>query len=60
MNFHYENMLQRPDSLQIPATSLHYDDGVTDLDPDPIFDWREIYGHGPEVAAPDSQSVPPQ
>ena len=60
LNFHYENMLQRLDSLQIPATSLHFDDGITDLDPDPIFDWREIYGHGPEVVAPNSRSAPPQ
>jgi glycosyltransferase involved in cell wall biosynthesis len=49
MNFHYENMRGRLESLVIPARALHYDDGVTDLDPDPIFDWREIYGRLPEA-----------
>jgi glycosyltransferase involved in cell wall biosynthesis len=49
MNFHYENMSRRPESLRIPAAALHVDDGVTDLNPDPIFDWRSIYGRGPEV-----------
>jgi Glycosyl transferase family 2 len=50
MNFHYENMRHRLDSLQLPAAALHFDDGVADLNPDPIFDWREIYGRSPEVA----------
>ena len=50
MNFHYENMAQRLESLRISAAALHYDDGVTDLDPDPIFDWRTIYGRGPEAS----------
>ena len=52
LNFHYENMLQRPESLRIPAAALHFDDGVSDLDPDPIFDWRKIYGARPEVGSP--------
>jgi glycosyltransferase involved in cell wall biosynthesis len=50
MNFHYDNMRKRLDALQIPARALHFDDGVSDLDPDPIFDWRTIYGHLPEPA----------
>jgi glycosyltransferase involved in cell wall biosynthesis len=49
MNFHYENMRRRLESLRIAASALHYDDGVSDLDPDPIFDWREIYGRSPEA-----------
>jgi len=48
MNFHYENMGRRLDSLAIPAAQLHLDDGVADLDPEPIFDWRRIYGIAPE------------
>ncbi|HEX6654300.1 MAG TPA: glycosyltransferase family 2 protein [Thermoleophilaceae bacterium] len=52
LNFHYENMRQRPGSVRIPAAALHFDDGVSELDPRPIFDWREIYGHGPEVSSP--------
>jgi hypothetical protein len=50
LNFHYENMRQRVESLQLPARALHFDDGVSDLDPEPIFDWREIYGRSPELA----------
>jgi glycosyltransferase involved in cell wall biosynthesis len=49
MNFHYENMRRRPESLRIPAGALHLDDGVRDLDPEPIFDWRTIYGRAPEL-----------
>jgi glycosyltransferase involved in cell wall biosynthesis len=48
MNFHYENMQRRLTSLRIPASALHVDDGVTDLNPEPIFDWDQIYGHLPE------------
>jgi len=48
MNFHYENMERRLDSLMISATALHYDDRQTDLNPDPIFDWSELYGGAPE------------
>jgi glycosyltransferase involved in cell wall biosynthesis len=51
MNFHYENMAQRLESLRIPAAALHFDDGTTDLDPDPIFDWGGIYGHAPEASS---------
>src|ERR671910_319639 len=49
LNFHYENMARRLHSLQIPAAALHFDDGVSDLDADPIFDWREIYGRPSEL-----------
>jgi hypothetical protein len=49
MNFHYENMAQRLESLRIPAAALHVDDGISELDPDPIFDWGLIYGRAPEV-----------
>jgi glycosyltransferase involved in cell wall biosynthesis len=48
LNYHYENMATRPESLEIPAASLHYDDGKSELDPSPIFDWRSIYGRSPE------------
>jgi glycosyltransferase involved in cell wall biosynthesis len=50
MNFHYENMASRLDSLQIPASALHADDGVSDLNPEPIFDWGRIYGRSPAPA----------
>jgi glycosyltransferase involved in cell wall biosynthesis len=44
-NFHYETMRRQLDSLHIPATALHFDDGVSELNQDPIFDWRLIYWH---------------
>jgi hypothetical protein len=46
MNVHYANMARRLDSLQIPAAAQHYDDGVSELDPEPIPDWGEINGRG--------------
>jgi glycosyltransferase involved in cell wall biosynthesis len=49
LNFHYENMSRRLASLRIPASALHLDDGVSELDPDPVFDWRAVYGHSPEA-----------
>jgi len=49
VNYHYENMSRRLESLRIPASALHYDDGVADLDPEPIFDWRPVYGRAPEA-----------
>jgi glycosyltransferase involved in cell wall biosynthesis len=50
MNFHYENMARRLDSLRIPAEALHHDDGVSELNPEPIFDWSTIYGRSPTPA----------
>jgi hypothetical protein len=50
LNFHYENMGRRLDSLRISATALHFDDGVSELNHEPIFDWRKIYGRRPEAA----------
>lgn len=49
MNFHYDNMSRRLESLQISAAALHYDDGVSELNREPVFDWRQVYGHAPEV-----------
>ena len=51
MNFHYENMARRLDSLRVPASALHHDDGVNELDPEPIFDWSTIYGRSPAALA---------
>jgi glycosyltransferase involved in cell wall biosynthesis len=48
LNVHYDNMSRRLDSLLIPSASLHFDDGVADLNPDPIFNWRRIYLEPPE------------
>jgi Glycosyl transferase family 2 len=50
MNVHYENMRRQLDSLRIPADALHFDDGVSDLNADPIFDWRQIYWYSAKKA----------
>jgi glycosyltransferase involved in cell wall biosynthesis len=47
LNVHYEHMREQLESLRIPADALHYDDGVSDLNPEPIFDWRAIYRGSP-------------
>jgi glycosyltransferase involved in cell wall biosynthesis len=46
-NYHYDNMMRRSEMLHIPAGQLHFDDGIQELDPSPIFNWRTIYGYGP-------------
>ena len=47
LNVHYENMARRLKSLDIPASTLHFDDGLSELDPDPVFDWSRIYWDTP-------------
>lgn len=46
-NYHYDNMAERLERLIIAPDKLHLDDGVRELDPSPIFQWRDIYGYGP-------------
>jgi Glycosyl transferase family 2 len=48
-NFHYDNMKTWPERLVIPPDAMHLDDG-SELDLDPIFDWRTIYGNAPPRA----------
>ena len=43
-NYHYDNMSSWPERLIISPERLHLDDGIRELDPSPIFDWRTIYG----------------
>jgi glycosyltransferase involved in cell wall biosynthesis len=43
-NYHYENMARWPSRLVIAPEQLHYDDGRSELDSTPAFDWRSIYG----------------
>jgi hypothetical protein len=42
-NYHYDNMSSWPERLRIPPESLHVDGGG-ELNLEPIFDWRSIYG----------------
>ncbi len=46
-NYHYNNMAQEGEKLIISPDRLHCDDGVSELDPSVIYNWREIYGYGP-------------
>jgi len=61
-NFHYNNMAKgldnkgtNPDNnmaaglarLMIPPGLLHFDNGISDLDPTGKYNWRDIYGYGP-------------
>ena len=45
-NYHYDNMKLNMNRLEIAPEQLHYDDGRSELNPEPIFNWRSIYGFG--------------
>ena len=47
-NYHYNNMAMEGEKLIIPPDRLHCDDGVSELDPAVIYNWRDIYGYGPK------------
>ncbi|HEY4337516.1 MAG TPA: glycosyltransferase family 2 protein [Puia sp.] len=47
-NYHYNNMALEGEKLIIPADRLHVDDGVSELNPAVIYNWRDIYGYGPK------------
>ncbi|HEY9680559.1 MAG TPA: class I SAM-dependent methyltransferase [Oculatellaceae cyanobacterium] len=42
-NVHYENMAKHLDKMTIRPTSLHFDDGVSELSMDPIYPWEGMY-----------------
>jgi uncharacterized membrane protein YgcG len=50
-NYHYENMSSWPERLVIAPEMLHVDDRGRELDPEPIFDWRSVYGSEANVRA---------
>jgi hypothetical protein len=51
-NFHYENKSSWPERLAISPDQLHVDDGRSELDPYPIFDWRAVYGREVNITGP--------
>jgi glycosyltransferase involved in cell wall biosynthesis len=51
-NWHYNHMKSIFDKLLIPASTLHFDDGKAELNPDPVFNWRAIYGQLPGKEPP--------
>lgn len=50
-NYHYDNMSSWRQRLTIPSASLHSDNGG-ELDLNPIFNWRSIYGDESSVSVP--------
>ena len=48
-NYHYDNMAEDLSRLKISPERLHLDDGIKELDPAPVFNWRDIYGYGPKA-----------
>ena len=46
-NYHYENLKLNVDRLEIAPQQLHYDDGISNLNLEPIFNWRTLYGFAP-------------
>ena len=53
-NYHYENMAHQIDKMIIKPDQLFYDDGVSELNHEVIFNWRTIYGYGPVTATKSS------
>jgi hypothetical protein len=51
MNWHYENMKSAEKRLFIEPNQLHRDDGISELNPDPIFNWQTVYGTMPQEAS---------
>ena len=46
LNYHYNNMRKDLSKLMLKSEQLLNDDGVSDLNPCAIYNWREIYGYG--------------
>jgi hypothetical protein len=42
-NVHYENMAKHLDKMTIRPTSLHFDDGISELSMDAIYPWEGMY-----------------
>lgn len=52
MNYHYENMKATLDQIEIAPEQLHFDDGRSELNPAPVFNWRSIYGYAAGKLSP--------
>ncbi|MBX9951626.1 MAG: glycosyltransferase [Candidatus Obscuribacterales bacterium] len=50
--FYYANMSRWPERIIIEPDKLHFDDGVSELNHAPIFDWQYIYGTAPNQGPP--------
>ncbi len=56
-NYHYDYMRKRLGAVTPKACQLHYDDGITELDHEAIFNWEDIYGY-PENPIPGVHTKP--
>jgi glycosyltransferase involved in cell wall biosynthesis len=58
-NWHYDYMKTCQERLLVPPESLHRDDGRSELNLKPIFDWHPIYGYHlkPSAAIQPSEKV---
>ena len=52
MNYHYENMKATLDQIEMAPEQLHFDDGRSELNPAPLFNWRSIYGYAAGKLSP--------
>jgi hypothetical protein len=52
-NYHYANMQRQLGRLRLAPSQLHRDDGHSELDQVPIYNWRELYGYGPQKTGPE-------
>lgn len=50
-NFHFDYMAMNLDNLYVNPEELHFDDRVSDLNLNEIFDWRKVYGTYEELCA---------
>jgi hypothetical protein len=53
INYHYNNMKSNASRLFIPHESLLLDDGKSELQHTPVFNWRSIYGHNGATSTTD-------
>jgi len=45
-NYHYNNMKTNIAKMLLKPEQLLYDDGISELNPYPKYNWRELYGYG--------------
>ncbi len=46
-NFHYNNMKKNIFQIRLTPDQFHYDDGTSELNSTPSFNWQHLYGTGP-------------
>jgi glycosyltransferase involved in cell wall biosynthesis len=60
-NFHFDYMANNIKDLYIRSNQLHFDDGISDLSLEQIFDWRKyVYGTYQRLLDQLNEAKPPQ